>query len=473
VQNWEPEDVVARTIPLFAETLPELVIAPGDSPVTLERLGQLRAEAVRSVLKAEGKTGILRLAEGLSNTRDLVRLTGNALPTVHAFLDLCFCALARGTPSALGLARGLSSMGEQRFGVEWRKLLRTKQNVLSPAGLAVLLEGLQDSEAVWDFVESLGREIDVAFWNQISPWGLPNTDPALIERAVQKLLQAGRAAAALLAQERCLPTSSNLTFKVLDAAISELNTLGGAVDPSFIYAVERIFERLRARADVDRADIARREFAYLPLLTSAGKPKQPLVLFDAMARNPEFFVSLVNSVFFPASGERPELNEMLRRQAQAAFRALEAFRVVPGCIGAHVDVSALRAWVKEALRLTAEADRAKIGAQYVGKVLAHAPYDPADEGWPHKAVREVIEEIASDEVERGIGIERFNMRGAYYKNLYDGGGAERALAAEARQWADVSAGWPRTARMLVHIAEGWEHHAAREDIEAQQRLLEG
>jgi alpha/beta superfamily hydrolase len=88
-------------------------------------------------------------------------------------------------------------------------------------------------------------------------------------------------------------------------------------------------------------------------------------------------------------------------------------------------------------------------------------------------VREVIEEVASDELDRGIQIERFNMRGVYSKDPYDGGGAERALAEQARQWADVVTAWPRTSEMLSRVAKHWEHHAQREDIEAQQRLLEG
>jgi hypothetical protein len=473
VQKWEPEDIVARTKPLFAESRPDLVVAPGGSPLTRERLEELRAGAVRSILKEEGETGVLRLADGLMNTRDLVRLTGDALPTAQATFELCRNALAHGTPSAIGFAHGLSSIGDQRFGNEWRTLISAEQSAFSSTNLAVLLQGLPEDEAVWDFIASLGREVEDAYWRQKSPWFLPGSNPALIERAVQKLLQVGRAIVALLAQESGLPISPVLTLKALDEAIPEINAAGDSVGPSLVYAVEQVFERLRARPDVDSAEVAKREFAYLSVLTSAGKPKQRLVLFETMALDPELFVSLIVTVFFPASGERSEPNEALRQQARAAFRALEAFREVPGSTGTNVDAPALRAWVTKALRLTAEADRTKIGAQYVGKVLAHAPHDAADGAWPHQAVREVIEEVANNELERGIQIERFNMRGVYSKDPYDGGGAERTLALQARQWADVATAWPRTAGMLVRIADDWDHQAAREDIEAQQALLEG
>ena len=106
LKRWEPEDVVARTIPLFKESLPELVIAPSDSPFTHEKLEFLRAKAVEILLKTEGEAGVLRLADGLSRTRDLARLTGQALPSAQAIFDLCRRALAHGTPSAIDLACG-------------------------------------------------------------------------------------------------------------------------------------------------------------------------------------------------------------------------------------------------------------------------------------------------------------------------------------------------------------------------------
>jgi hypothetical protein len=64
------------------------------------------------------------------------------------------------------------------------------------------------------------------------------------------------------------------------------------------------------------------------------------------------------------------------------------------------------------------------------------------------------------------------MRGIYNKALYEGGDQERALADQYRRWADTSrARWPRMARVLETIAEGWEAYARREDAEAEQDKL--
>lgn len=48
--------------------------------------------------------------------------------------------------------------------------------------------------------------------------------------------------------------------------------------------------------------------------------------------------------------------------------------------------------------------------------------------------------MASDEAELGIQVERFNMRGAQFRGMFEGGGQERALASRVREWAKGDAG---------------------------------
>jgi len=59
------------------------------------------------------------------------------------------------------------------------------------------------------------------------------------------------------------------------------------------------------------------------------------------------------------------------------------------------------------------------------------------------------------------------MRGVFRKAMYEGGGEERAFAAQYRTWAEASASWPRTCRMLRRIAEDWERHAEQADTRAE------
>lgn len=83
----------------------------------------------------------------------------------------------------------------------------------------------------------------------------------------------------------------------------------------------------------------------------------------------------------------------------------------------------------------------------------------------------MIESLASTEVERGISIERINMRGVFSKQIGEGGDQERALACQSREWADVSSEFERTSAMLQRIAQSWVADAERADTAAQQQML--
>ena len=101
---------------------------------------------------------------------------------------------------------------------------------------------------------------------------------------------------------------------------------------------------------------------------------------------------------------------------------------------------------------------------------AHSKPVPESSFWPQAAVANLLDEIASDALDHGMEIERFNMRGVHWRGIGEGGGQERALAATYRCWAEQTSS-PRTTEILERIARGWDAHADREDIRAEQELL--
>jgi hypothetical protein len=252
-------------------------------------------------------------------------------------------------------------------------------------------------------------------------------------------------------------------FRILDAAIQELHASEATPTSQFVYELDKVFNELQRRADVPKTEIARREYAYLPLF---GYHDRKLILHEVMAEDPGFYVSLICDAFKPQSGEPREPTDEAKARANAAYRLLGEFRTVPGVSGSQVDPQFLRDWVNNVRRLGNEADRSAITDEFIGHVLAHAPAD-ADGAWPHRTVRNLIEEIESDHAELGITIEHFNSRGVQTRAMYEGGGRERALAEQARQWAKAARGWPRTSSMLNDIAKSWDRHAEDEDERAR------
>jgi len=123
------------------------------------------------------------------------------------------------------------------------------------------------------------------------------------------------------------------------------------------------------------------------------------------------------------------------------------------------------------LELT-ERDRTDIGDELIGQLLSGSPVG-GDGAWPAEAVRDIIEDVGSRELERGVRLGKRNSRGVTSRGVYDGGDQERALAKGFLEWAAITgARWPRTTRLLRELADSYEREARRMDLEAEARASE-
>jgi hypothetical protein len=265
-------------------------------------------------------------------------------------------------------------------------------------------------------------------------------------------------------QEKRVPTEA--CVRVLRGFVGEINATRFNRQNT-LYSVLRLLQALQGRKDISIEELASIEYQYLPLLEHQG---ETVALNELLKASPKFFVDVVCDVFLPASEkgkEKGEISEECRDKARLGYGILQSMRSLPGFTESAQDAGYLRDWIAQARDLAQEADRAVIADQQIGQILAYAPADAEDNAWPARPVRDVIEEFASDEIERGIAISRFNMRGVSRKAMYEGGGQERAYAAQHRTWAETSVSWPRTCAMLRRIAEDWERCAEEADIRAE------
>jgi hypothetical protein len=152
-----------------------------------------------------------------------------------------------------------------------------------------------------------------------------------------------------------------------------------------------------------------------------------------------------------------------------AHELLEGWRTPPGLDDGVIDGARLSEWVGEARRRLAEAHRTATGDRLIGQVLSGSP-PGADGAWPAEPVRDLIEELRSDDVEAGLRTGRFNQRGVVMRDPLSGGGMERSIKAQYEaDAATVAARWPRTAAFLRTFAATYERHAVREDLDAELR----
>lgn len=468
VTKFQPDDQLLVTAWLFDDWMPDVDgKRDGDDPMAA--IQNARIEALRGIVASQGVEGITKLAARVKLPFQMAESLAQLALGEEDMASLVRQLLAL-DGEAKSLATVIVSQGLASFGASWIEQVRRLQveQHLTADETARLFLALDDAKPSWDMVASFGAEVDDEYWRQKGPFGFRVT-PEDMEYAVGRYRACGRTLAAIEATHRQLQDVSSATMlSLLEAAVPEINAMAGGGGAMLEYYVEHLFDELGNRPDVAREDLARMEFLYLPFFR---RRKRPLTLHRMLVESPEFFVSTICTVFKPANGEAPILSEHERKLATAAYELLNGLDVLPGQVEDRVDFATLQAWSDEVRHRAIQADRSEITDARIGNLLAHAPLDPDDQAWPHKAARRLIEQLSSDKVEQAVRIERLNMRGVYSKAIGEGGQQERALAEQAKSWARAMPEFPRTANMLSAIAGMWFEEGEEADARAAKEAL--
>lgn len=461
-----PGDPVAKNKWLFDSQFPDLGSKREDFSEQEEKIALARKAAVREVLEKTGLIGIVRLAE----ESEYPWFVGTALADseltikdkdVVAMLDdpgRHKTDIAFGFSARRASARGWDWIGSSLHSLADRPLAQSR-----------LLRCADDPRA-WQLAEDLGSEVDAAYWREFVPYGRGH-DFVLVNETAEQLLAHDRPGAALhlltlYVGREGQPVSPELIAQGFDALVGRSGD-----DPEApriqSYEVEQLLGYLRS-SDLDEERLATLEWRLLPAISFDARSP---ILERKLSRDPRFFVEILSLCFKPRRAE--EAPKVSSRVAENAFRLLREWKIVPGTSdrGAEVDEKSLREWVYEARRLLEEADRAEIGDIYIGQVFAHARED-LDGTWPTVAVRNVIESLASTEIEDGFRTETYNKRGITSRGLADGGRQEYDLASDFDGWAGkVVDKWPRTSAVLRSLADGYraEGRLMDEQSESFQR----
>lgn len=466
--RFAPQTAVEKCIWLFDDWMPDV---PGkvDSADPTEAIDAARHEAVSYVMRESGRQGLIELAQR-SKLPQHVAMAARSLEFGFDELGQFFLQVLRAAPNIDVVAGSVLAEGATRFQGQWTQFAHEtfSHERVAPERVARILTALDDSIQTWNYVQQYGPEVNDAYWRLKHSYFVRGDADELLF-GVRRYLEYGRPLAALDAATRRLgelPTT--LLAQLLDGAVPELNASARGGGNLSIYNIEQAFDELRKRGDIAPDDIAALEFRYLPVFHVR---RQSLVLHTLLVQRPRMFMDAICAVFKPANREPESVSEGAKKLAVAAYELLTGLQVLPGQHGEEVNYAALLAWCQEVRLIAVEVDRVKITDQRIGALLAHAPSSQADGAWPHEAVRAVIEHLASEEVERGLAIERFNMRGVYSKVIGEGGNQERVLAKQYQDWATAMPASPRTSAMLMGVAESWLREAERADQSAAQESL--
>jgi hypothetical protein len=429
---------------------------------------QERQAALLRLYHDAGADAILRLAASVRMPYLVIEAISGAGLTAVQIEDILSRSLIEDPGSWLTI--GLAGIFRQMVGASdaevWLRSAVANGNV-SAEVLSNLLQAWPDGRETWSTVRRFGPECVTAYWTRKAPSYLTGTRRALLQRNLM-FLRFGRAVEAIhSSQNRIKEVPTELLFRMLDGVIPELNSKAVPVDTMTGFYINEALEALDGRSDVSDEQIASREYSFLPVLKFS---ERSLRIHRLMGHNPAFYHQILRDVFKGASEPPDEPDDRAKARWQLSYSLLRHFSDIPGRTPAGMDAETLRSWIDQVRELGRETDRIAVTESNIGRLLAHSPPD-ADGAWPHRCVRDEIERLQSKELERGIQVERHNMRGVYRKEMFEGGDQERFLAKEYRQYAEAAAAWPRTSALLVAIARGWDRDAAREDLEADQRKL--
>jgi hypothetical protein len=323
-------------------------------------------------------------------------------------------------------------------------------------------------ESTWDALENEEVEIQHLYWLNVVINGRGNLEPKDCERVILKLAEHGRLGSAvdfIALYRRKLLNCTQLVADVLDRAIREKST--EIIDwGSIAYEVGELLDLLEGSNGIEEAQIGQFEWYFLPLLRNYGRP--PKILHKVLTRDPEFFAEVLKWPY-RAKGEEPgEPTKEKSIRARLGFDLLQSWIQPPGVNeDGHVDPQILGSWVSRARELAHANGRGDIADHHIGQVLAHYP-NGTDGVWPHEALRDLIEHLGSEKIEKGIIIGISGSRGVINRSFFEGGAQEKAIAERYLNYACIlSDTWPRTARLMKKIADGYESEARWEDRKAE------
>lgn len=479
----QPTDIISKYIWLFNDHWPDF--PEGFKYVDNEfekrheqqqkRVDEARKNAVTIFLKEMGLNKTIELRKQVKE----FWLLGGSLADVVTNKDEIYtiCECLNDEKNLIGFSHNFIYRKSFIEKIDWIKSLfkELQEKKFSNKALSNVLIPLNQNQELWDFVSSLNEEIKNEYWQNINPHFYHITDKEK-EIGIEMLLKHKRFFSAIdIASHFANVIPSNLLSEMLRKAGTE----EASETPRYRgYEIERIFEELDKRTDIDKSTLIHLEWLYLALLDSYGTRRNPKTLEEELANNPEFFVEVLKWIYIPKDKtllekERVEISdEAKQNRARQAYHLLHSWKKIPGMKEDNsINETELKEWITKARTLAKAVSRLEVADSEIGKVFAEYPENVQE--WPQEKIFQVIEEINADSLKSGYSSAMFNKRGSSTRGAFDGGDIEREKAAYFEKLAiDFKNKYPNVAEIFKRMQQGYLADAKRMDEEAERNRLE-
>lgn len=482
-QALEPTDIVQKHAWLFrehwlTESAEDLADIDPDFDKRAERVAALRAEALRDVYATRGVAGVLELSTQGNAAFVAGLLLAERVLSRDEIADVICAALdptdALNAGSRQNLIAGL--VRSEADEAKRQALLDALSERLPEDELVRVLLAAPFRPATWQRVEGLSANARERYWRDVAPEWFGEMDAEVVE-AIERLVAAKRPRAAFHTAQFALGRlEPELVFRLMTNVAQGGDEQEGHYQLRHHY-IEKAFDRINVPSSLAIEQKAGLEFTFIDALVQPRAKSGIPNLERYVEARPDLFVQAIAWTYRRKGGgiDPPEIippEGSSKQLAERGHKLLRALRSIPGRDEAGArDAARLRAWVDAVRDAAAQIDRTAAADVSIGELLSNAP--SGDDGvWPCEPVREVIEDIQSVDMVRGMRTGRYNARGAHWRG--EGGGQERALADEYRTWAEaLQHSHPFvSSKLLMGLVKTYEAEAEREDTEAtiQRRL---
>ncbi|MGR3809142.1 hypothetical protein [Jiulongibacter sp. NS-SX5] len=362
-------------------------------------------------------------------------------------------------------------------GFDWVKNLFSDllDKSYSHQALSNILIPINQNQELWDFISTLNEEIQNLYWQNVRPNFYHISDDEKVF-GIEILLTHKRFFSAIAIAShfpKVIPT--NLLAEMLQRAGTEEPSETTRFDG---YEIERIFEEIDNREDIEKSTLIQLEWLYLPILDSYGTRRNPINLEEELANNPVFFIDVLKWIYLPKDKtlleeERKGItDEVIENRAKQSYHLLNSWKKIPGMKDDNsIDEVELKSWIDKVRELAKSVSRLEVADMQIGKMLAQYPENIPE--WPQETIFKIIEEINSGEIKSNYSMALSNKRGFSSRGAFDGGDIEREKAAYFEKLEkDFKNKYPSVAEIFKRLSDGYLFDAKRMDDEAERRKLE-
>ncbi|AEE14729.1 hypothetical protein Thena_1104 [Thermodesulfobium narugense DSM 14796] len=317
------------------------------------------------------------------------------------------------------------------------------------------------------FMQNLQKDIEDNYWKVTNCYYQFSSSKEDIESCIKKLIKSERPIDALDVIAYYLYINLKCSFnqdflaKILEQVakknfeLIQFGRINGA-------NIEIIFNYLQKSSEISPERLIYLESSYISYFTKfkTNLKIKPIALIQKILSDPEFFVYLIliNRTKYDTTIKENRLglsDDQMKNFAKNIPSLFNLIEELPGQTGENIDEDKLINWVKRARDMCKQENILSFCDSIIGSILSNASFDE-DGYWPHKAVREILEEVESADLEDSIAVTIFNKRANVLKPL--GTSDERERDRFKLSASEFKIKYPRTAVLLDRIISDSERY---------------